>query len=99
MQMLMDIGAIHYGLLENEDLAEMAHVISDAFSRFDPLGIAVGITAEEINDYILTFGPKAVAESLTVIARDHSSQLVGAMFSDDFATPPPDLTTLPESFA
>lgn len=99
MQMLMDIGAIHYGLLENEDLAEMAHVIGDAFSRFDPLGIAVGMTAEEIHDYILTFGPKAVTENLTVIARDPSGQLVGAMFSDDFATPPPDLTNLSESFA
>jgi ribosomal protein S18 acetylase RimI-like enzyme len=45
------------------------------------------------------FGNKAVAEGLTIIARNHSGELVGAMFTDDFGTPLPEIENLPASFA
>ena len=99
MLLLTELDEIRYGLPESEDLAEMAQVIGEVFSRFDPLGVAIGMTAEELQAFVVVFGPKAVAEGLTIIARERSGRLVGAMFSDDFATPPPDLENLPVSFA
>jgi len=99
MLLLAEQDEIGYGLLESEDLAEMAQVIGEVFSRSDPLAVAIGMTAEELRTFVMMFGTKAIAEGLTIIARERSGQLVGAMFSDDFATPPPDLENLPESFA
>jgi len=99
MLLLNELDEIRYGLLENEDLAEMAQVIGEVFSRSDPLGVAIGMTAEELESFVLVFGTKAVAERLTIIARGRSGELVGAMFTDDFGTPPPELENLPGSFA
>jgi len=99
MLLLNELDGIRYGLLETEDLAEMAQVIGQVFSRSDPLGVAIGMTAEELQSFVLVFGTKAVAEGLTIIARKHSGELVGAIFSDDFGIPPPDLENLPVSFA
>jgi ribosomal protein S18 acetylase RimI-like enzyme len=99
MLLLTELDQIHYGLLENEDLPEMAQAIGEVFSRFDLLGVASSMSKEDIQAFVLVFGAKAVTEGLTVIARERSGQLVGAMFSDDFATPPPDLENLPMSFA
>jgi len=62
------------------------------------LSVAVGMTREELEDFVLAFGPKAAAEGLTVIARDRSGRTVGAMFTNDFGTPLPAFDDLPGSF-
>lgn len=100
MKPLVKLNGIRYGLLQDQDLEEMAQLIGEAFSHSDPLGVAAGMSADELAAFVRLFSPKAVAEGLTVIARDASGRLIGAMFSDDLATPPPDgLETLPASFA
>ena len=99
MKLLIELKGIRYGVLEDEDVAEMARVIAEVFHHSDPLGTAVGMRREELEDFVLAFGSKAAAEGLTVIARDHSGKMVGAMFTDDFGTPLPNLQNLPESFA
>jgi ribosomal protein S18 acetylase RimI-like enzyme len=99
MKLLKEIDGICYGVLENEELVEMAHVIGEAFGHSDPLGAAVGMTAKEIESFVLVLGPKAVEEGLTVIAQEEPGRIVGAMFSDDLSTPLPDLSGLPASFA
>jgi hypothetical protein len=87
MLLLDEFDGIRYGLLAHEDVAEMARVIGQVFSRSDPLGVAIGMKAEDVEAFVLVFGTKAVAEGLTVVARGRSGALVGAMFSDDFGTP------------
>jgi len=57
------------GLLEDEDVAEMARVIGHVFSRSDPLGVAIGMTAEDIEAFILVFGVRRRPKGWTVIAR------------------------------
>ena len=99
MLLLREVDEIRYGVMESEDLVEMAQVIGEVFSRSDPLGVAIGMTEEELQAFVLVFGTKAVTEGLTIIARERSGRLVGAMFSDDLATPPPDFENLPVSFA
>src|SRR5262249_51242404 len=94
-----EIEEIRYGILEEDDLPEVAKLIGDVFSRFEPLAIVAGLTPADISAYVLLFGPKVVAEALAVIARDPSGQMVGTLFSDDLGNLPPDVNTLPERFA
>jgi hypothetical protein len=70
-------------VLEDQDLDEMAQLIGDAFSHSDPLGVAEGMSAEELAEFVRLFSAKALAEGLLVIARDASGRLTGAMFSGD----------------
>jgi ribosomal protein S18 acetylase RimI-like enzyme len=96
---LTELDGIRYGLLEDDDVTEMARLIGHVFSRADPLAVAIDMAAGDLEAFVLVFGAKAVAEGLTVLARERSGALVGAMFSDDFGTPPPALDGLPASFA
>ena len=100
MRILTELRGIQYGLLEREDVGDMARVLGDVFSRRDPPAIAVGMSAADIEGFVGIFGPKALAEDLTIVARNSSGELVGAMFAEDFGTPPPaDVTRAPASFA
>lgn len=81
---------IEYGLMEETDLREMSAQLAEAFSRYEPQSVAVDLPYGEIEKIVRCFGPKVVREELTVIARAKSSGvLVGAMLTEDFATPPP----------
>ena len=82
---------IEYGLLERTEVEAMVSVIAEAFSRYEPLAVAVGFSASEIERLISALSPKALAESLTVLAREASSKdLLGALLVEDFGTPPPE---------
>jgi len=98
MKLLSELENIRYSILEKEDVTEMARIIAEVFQT-DLLSLAAGMHREDLEDFVLTFGSKAAAEGLTVIARDYSGKMVGAMFTDDFGTPLPNLQNLPESFA
>jgi ribosomal protein S18 acetylase RimI-like enzyme len=100
MRTLTELRGINYGLLEREDIGDMARVLGDVFSRRDPPAIAVGMSASDIERFVGIFGPKALADDLTIVARNSSGELVGAMFTEDFGTPPPaDVIRVPASFA
>lgn len=82
---------IHYGLLEHADVDEMSELISGVFSRSEPMAVAAGVTYEDLLALTRLYGRRAPGDGLTVIARDGASgRLVGAMLTDDFASPPPD---------
>jgi ribosomal protein S18 acetylase RimI-like enzyme len=100
MRILTEVRGIRYGLVEHEDVREMAGLLGDVFSRRDPPAIAVGMSATDIEGLVRIFGPKALAEGLTIVARNSSSELVGAMLTEDFGTPPPaDVDRAPARFA
>jgi ribosomal protein S18 acetylase RimI-like enzyme len=88
---LMRAGDIEYGLLELPDLAEMTELLATVFSRFDPPAVAAGLSFKELLEIIRGYGKRAPHDGLTMIARcQSSSKLVGAMLTDDFASPPPE---------
>jgi ribosomal protein S18 acetylase RimI-like enzyme len=85
------VAGVEYGPLDASDVGPMAELLADVFSRHDPPAVAVGLPRREIEVLVLAFGPKALAERLTIIARAVSSrELLGALLVEDFATPPPD---------
>jgi hypothetical protein len=85
------VAGIEYTTLDAADVTPIAELLAEVFSRHDPPAVAVGLPRREIEALVLAFGPKALAERLTIIARDASSrELLGALLVEDFATPPPD---------
>ena len=68
----------------------MARLLGEVFSLHDPPAVAVGLPADQIERLVAAFGPKALDEELSVVARrPGSDDLVGAVLVEDFATPPP----------
>lgn len=81
---------IQYGVFELSDQDEMASLLAEAFSRYDPPALAMGVSAEEFETVVRPFGPGAAAEGLTIVARSAATgEMVGALLTTDFTTPPP----------
>lgn len=87
---LVKSGNIEYGLVERPDLKEMANLLADVFSRFEPPAVAAGLSFDDMYEIVRLFGQRAPDDALTVLARDQiSGKIVGAMLTDDFASAPP----------
>ncbi len=95
------VAGVEYGLLEHAELRPMARLLAEAFSLYDPPAVAVGLTSPQVEALVTAFGPKAIAEKISVVARVASAEdLVGALLAEDFVTPPPDgLEDVAPSFA
>ncbi len=91
MILLAQAQGINYSLIEQPDLEELEDLLASVFSQFDPPAVAVGLSFNEVHEIVRLYGQRAPDDSLTVIARTHDSgKMVGAMLTDDFASPPPD---------
>jgi ribosomal protein S18 acetylase RimI-like enzyme len=95
---ITQVDGIIYGLLEATDEPEMVQVLAEAFSRHDPLAIALGLSVSDVAQIVEAFAPKMLKEELTIVARDAGGEMAGVMFTDDFGTPSPDVGALPEEF-
>lgn len=85
------ISGIEYALCTPEDVGEMARLLSESFTRHDPPAVAVDLTPEEFEAFVSLWSPAAGVEGLTIVARDvATNQLVGALLTDDAASPPPE---------
>ena len=59
MTPIADAQNIQYGLLDSADIQEMAGLLADVFSRFDPPAVAVGLSFEEVRGLVGLFGRRA----------------------------------------
>lgn len=77
---------VEYGVMERGDASEMAHLLAEEFSLYEPMGLAVGLSYDELHRIVSLYCPKAVEEQITIVARDTGTgKMVGAMLTDDFA--------------
>lgn len=84
------VSGVEYGILEGAELPSTIRLLAASFSRHEPLAAAVGLSPAELEALVAAFGPKALAERLSVVARTaETGELVGALLAEDFATPPP----------
>jgi ribosomal protein S18 acetylase RimI-like enzyme len=84
------ISGIEYTVCSPGDTGEMGRLLSESFTRHDPPAVAVDLTPVEFEDFVSLWSPAAGAEGLTIVARDVATQqLVGALLTDDAASPPP----------
>ncbi len=99
MKFLTEVRGIKYGLLQREDIPGVARLLADVFSRHDPPAVAAGMSHTDIEGLDGIFGSKALAEGLTIVAQNSSGELVGAMLTEDFGTPPPSgIAAVPSRF-
>lgn len=81
---------VQYGVFELSDQDEMASLLAETFSRYEPPALALGLTAEEFEPQVRRFGPAVAAEGLTIVARSAATgEMVGASLATDFTAPPP----------
>jgi len=101
MRIVKSLDGVEYGMPEAVETGAMARLLAKAFSRFEPMGVAVDLPFVQIERLVAAFVPKALAEQLSVVARDASTgHLLGALLADDFGTdPPPGLEEAAPRFA
>jgi hypothetical protein len=84
------ISGIEYTVCGPGDIGEMGRLLAESFAQHDPPAVAVDLTPVEFEDFVSLWSPAAGAEGLTIVARDVATrQLVGALLTDDAASPPP----------
>jgi ribosomal protein S18 acetylase RimI-like enzyme len=91
MEILRETQGVRYSLIEPEDVDEMALLLAEAFSKYEPMARVSGYSERELADFVKLFGPLATREQLTPIARDMASgRMMGAFLSEDFASSAPE---------
>jgi ribosomal protein S18 acetylase RimI-like enzyme len=81
---------IAFGVAEQSDLEDMTRLLGAVFSRHDPPAVATGLTPAEFEDFVALLCPGVAAAGLTIVGRStESGELVGALLTEDSASPPP----------
>jgi ribosomal protein S18 acetylase RimI-like enzyme len=72
-------------------MEDVASLIGRAFAERDPLALAVGLEADEIEVFVRAVLRSPLVRDLTIVARDpDSGTLAGALLGEDAAGPPLD---------
>ncbi len=100
MQILHEINNIQYQIFDISMIAGTAKVVAEAFCSGEPMTVCQNISVQNFVHFVKLFGSKTEQEGLTIVAIDKTtSQIVGAVVTDDFGLEPPDgLETISEKF-
>ncbi len=87
---------IEYDVATLSDADKIVRLIATAFSNFEPLARALGLSVAEMEEFLQPLMPAAISEGLTIVARrTGSDELAGALLNDDLGSPlPVDLSRL-----
>jgi len=81
--------AIEYLVARPSNSSDVAHLLAEVFSESEPPAVAMGLSFDEMKQFLELLVPEVIEQGLTVIARSaDSGRLAGVMLSDDFALPP-----------
>lgn len=68
----------------------MVRLLATVFAQSEPPAVAMGLSVSELEDFLRLLAPRAVADGLTVMAREsQSGATAGVLLTDDLAVPPP----------
>lgn len=72
------------------ELGEVARLLGEAFSAYDPPAVAVGLTPADFEAFVRVLAPRGIADGLTIVARSaDTGELMGALVTEDLAAEPP----------
>lgn len=80
---------VYYEIAKASDTDDIVRLLATVFSESEPPAVAMGLSFQDMERFLRLFAPGAVAEDLTVVARDEDTEkLAGVLLTDDFAAPP-----------
>lgn len=91
---------IEYRLVREPDAVPVAKLLGEVFSQHEPLALAVGQPAGEVEAVVSLYASKVAAEQLAMLAEDPAGGApLGVAIAHDFGTPVPGgLDHIGESF-
>jgi len=86
---LGEFEGIRYEVFSMEDAVGFTAVVTEAFTGYEPMSLAMGIPFDVFYGFMGGLAVKAAEEGLSVIARDIASgKVVGALVNEDLMSPP-----------
>ena len=80
---------LDYAVANLSDSEDVARLLARVFSESEPPAVAMGLSCNEMSEFLQLVVPSVVPYGLTVVARSaETGRLAGVMLSDDFASPP-----------
>jgi ribosomal protein S18 acetylase RimI-like enzyme len=94
------VDPIRCELLKKNDARQLVHLVARTFSADEPMAIALGLLAPEVERLLEAASEQILSDGLTVVARDTATnKLAGALIADDLASPLPiELENLSDKF-
>jgi ribosomal protein S18 acetylase RimI-like enzyme len=84
------VDPIRCEILKKNDARQLVHLVARTFSADEPMGVAVGLHAPDVERFLEAAGEQILSDGLTMVARDaETGRLAGALITDDFASPLP----------
>lgn len=85
----MDIQSMDYAVAQLSDSDDVIRLLAQVFSDSDPPAVAMGLSFDEMKQFLQPVVRNVIPDALTVVARSKDTgRLAGVMLSDDFASPP-----------
>jgi ribosomal protein S18 acetylase RimI-like enzyme len=76
--------------LKRNDTRQLVHLIARTFTADEPLCVALGLLAPDIERFLQAASEQLLSDGLTMVARDvESGKLAGALIAEDLASPLP----------
>ncbi len=80
---------VDYDVAKPFDAEEIVRLLATVFSESEPPTVAMGLSFQDLEQFLQLFTPRAIADGLTVVARSRDTRnLAGTLLTDDFASPP-----------
>lgn len=80
---------VDYDVARPCDAEEIVRLLATVFSESEPPAVAMGLSFQDLEQFLRLFAPRAIAGGLTLVARSRDKEkLAGVLLSDDFASPP-----------
>ena len=100
MNLPTEIEGVRFAVTEPAEFPEIAAVIGTAFARADPLSVAAGLSAAQVEGFVRAVTRVENVADLSIVARDIATgAVVGVLLGEDAAAPPPPAPpAMPESF-
>lgn len=80
---------VDYDVAKPCDAEAIVRLLATVFSESEPPAVAMGLSFQDLEQFLRLFAPRAIAGGLTLVARSRDKEkLAGVLLSDDFASPP-----------
>jgi ribosomal protein S18 acetylase RimI-like enzyme len=80
---------LEYSVATKSDSDDVIRLIARVFSESEPPAVAMGLSFDDMKQFLQLVVPSVIPDGITVIARaNDTGKLAGVMLCDDFASPP-----------